>query len=262
MIPIDFSLLLCFNGKQLSAFLYKRRELFCFWEAVMKQRVFYSEAAYIAGLAILALGTALMEAANFGVSMVVAPAYLLHLKISQFLPFFSFGMAEYTLQAVVLVLMMLILRRFRLSYLFSFVTAVIYGFLLDGAIWLVGLLPADTIPLRVVFYVLGMAVCSLGVSLLFHTYISPEAYELFVKELSAKFGVPISKFKTVYDCVSCVVGILLSFAFFGLWHFEGVKLGTILCAIINGWLIGRCTALLERFWTFRDGLPLRKFFAE
>lgn len=87
-----------------------------------KKWILYSEAAYILGLVILALGTALMEKAAFGMSMVVAPAYLLHLKLVDTLPFFSFG----------------------------------------------------------------MVVCSLGVALLFHTYISPEDYELFVKEMAER----------------------------------------------------------------------------
>ena len=95
------------------------------------KRKFYTEAAYIVGLIVLAVGTALMEKANFGMSMVVAPAYLLHLKISQTLPFFSFGMAEYVFQAFLLVLVIVAVRKFKLSYLLSFVTAVIYGFVLD-----------------------------------------------------------------------------------------------------------------------------------
>ena len=43
--------------------------------------------------------------------------------------FVTFGMAEYCLQAVLLLAMCLLLR-FRVSYLFSFVTAVVYGFVL------------------------------------------------------------------------------------------------------------------------------------
>ena len=43
------------------------------------KRVFYTELAYAIGITVLALGTALMERADFGMSMVVAPAYLLHL---------------------------------------------------------------------------------------------------------------------------------------------------------------------------------------
>lgn len=228
----------------------------------MKKRVFSTEAAYLLGLVILSLGTALMERADFGMSMVVAPAYLLHLKISQFLPFFSFGMAEYTLQAVLLIVLALVMRRARAAYLFSFVTAVIYGFLLDGALALIVLLPANGFVLRAVFYTAGLLLCSLGVCLLFQTYLPPEAYELFVKEIAHKWGLPISKTKTAYDCISCAAAVVLSFLFFGFGHFEGVQWGTILCALVNGWLIGRCSALIGHFWRFEDTWPLRSKFAD
>ena len=66
------------------------------------RRVFYTELAYLLGILTLTLGTALMERANFGMSMVVAPAYILHLKLSQIFPWYSFGVSEYVLQAVVL----------------------------------------------------------------------------------------------------------------------------------------------------------------
>ena len=59
-----------------------------------RKPILYTEAAYVLGMIILALGTALMERADFGMSMVVAPAYLLHMALSPTLPFFSFGMAE------------------------------------------------------------------------------------------------------------------------------------------------------------------------
>ena len=84
-----------------------------------------TELAYVLGLMFVAIGVVLMEKADFGVSMVVAPAYLLYRALSPTWSFVTFGMAEYCLQAVLLLVMILILRRFRLSYLFSFITAVI-----------------------------------------------------------------------------------------------------------------------------------------
>lgn len=226
----------------------------------MKKSTFYTEAAYLFGLVLLALGTALMERSDFGVSMVVAPAYILHLKVSEFLPFFSFGMAEYTLQAALLVVMMIILRRVRLSYFFSFVTAVIYGFMLDGAMFLVGNMGEIGTAIGVVFYIIGMLLCAAGISLLFKTYLSPEVYELFVKELASKYNIDIHKVKTFYDCGSCLLSIVMSFAFFGLWHFEGIKWGTAVCAIANGALIALWTKVYERFFVFKDGLRLKKLF--
>lgn len=226
----------------------------------MKKKVLYSEFAYIAGLILLALGTALMERADFGVSMVVAPAYLIYRKLNPIFSFVSFGMAEYLLQLLILLGMMLILRRIRLSYILSFATAVIYGFILDGSMALVGLIGINPMWLRVLFYLLGMILCSMGVSMLFHTYISPEAYELFVKEISARAKMDIHRFKTLYDCASCLIAVLMSFAFFGFGVFEGVKLGTIFCALINGSLIGLCSGFYEKHFDFKDALKLRSFF--
>lgn len=226
----------------------------------MKKKKFYTELSYLIGMIVLALGTALMEKANLGMSMVVAPAYILHLKISQIVPFFSFGMAEYTFQALLIIIIMLVIRRFKVSYLFSFVTAVFYGFLLDGSIYLFSFISAESMLIKLILFISGMILCSMGVALLFKTYISPEAYELFVKVISEKYNLSIFKVKTCYDCISCLLGIVLSFSFFGLWHFEGVKIGTIVCALLNGWLIGKCSSFLGRFFKFEDCFKLRSFF--
>lgn len=226
----------------------------------MKKKTFYTEFAYIFGILALALGTALSERANFGMSMVVAPAYILHLKLSEYFGFFSFGMAEYTLQAVLLIALAVVMRKFKKMYLFSFVTAVIYGFALDGAIFLIGLIPDAGMSERVVFFICGMLLCSLGVSFVFHTYIAPEAYELFVKEITVKSNMEIHRVKIIYDVCSCIISIAFSFAFWGFWQFRGVQIGTVICALTNGWIIGWYNKLLENKFEFNDGLKLRKFF--
>ena len=160
------------------------------------KRMFYTEAAYFIGLVTLALGTALMERADFGMSMVVAPAYLVYLKVSEYLNWFSFGMAEYCFQAFLIIVLAVVLGSFKRRYLFSFITAFIYGNVLDIMMKVVGLVP----------------------------------------------------------------GTAMSFLFIGFGRFEGVKLGTVLCALINGWLIGKCSRFFEKHFDFVDGLRLRKFF--
>lgn len=223
-----------------------------------KKHTFYTEAAYALGLLMLALGCALMTRADFGLSMVVSPAYILHLKVSEALPFFSFGMAEYTFQALLLIAMVCVIRRFRLSYLFSFATAVIYGFVLDFFLFL---LPAtDSFALRIALYAVGLFVTSAGVAVILRTYISPEVYELIVKEVTQKFGLKLSVFKTCYDLASCLLSVVLSFAFFGFGVFKGIGWGTVFCALVNGYLIGAVSKFLDAHFVFTDGLPLKKFF--
>ena len=58
---------------------------------------FFSGKQFLIPLAaLLALGGALTERAGLGLSMVVIPAYISHVLISQTHSFFTFGMAEYT----------------------------------------------------------------------------------------------------------------------------------------------------------------------
>ena len=232
------------------------------------KRTFYSELAYVFGIIFLALGTALMERADFGMSMVVAPAYIIHLRLVRIWPFFSFGMSEYCLQFLLLVLLVIVMRRFKKGYLFSFVTAVVYGFTLDFFMFIVRMILDEGGPLRFsgtftgrcFVYAAGITICSLGVALLFKTYFAPEVYELAVKEITMLTGRPIAVVKTTYDMASLLISVVLSFAFFGWMHFEGVKLGTLLTALINGWLIGKISDALDSRYIFRDLMELRRFF--
>jgi uncharacterized membrane protein YczE len=232
------------------------------------KRTFYSELAYVFGIIFLALGTALMERADFGMSMVVAPAYIIHLKLVRIWPFFSFGMSEYCLQLFLLILLVIVMRRFKKGYMFSFVTAVIYGFTLDFFLFIVRTILArgelmhysGSFIGRCFVYAAGIIICSLGVALLFKTYFAPEVYELAVKEITALSGRPIAVVKTTYDMTSLFISVILSFAFFGWMHFEGVKLGTLLTALINGWLIGKISDALDSRYVFKDSMELRLFF--
>ncbi len=218
----------------------------------MKKRVFYTEAVWLLGLVTMALGTALSTICDFGVSMVVAPAYLLHLKLSEFLPFFSFGMAEYTLQAVLLIAMMLVLRKAKWGWAFSVVTAVLYGLLLDGFLALLTFPGVETLAVRIAYFILGGGITAFGVSCMFHTYLAPEVYELFVREVAKEKGLNITRFKTGYDVTSLLLSVVLSFVFFGFGKFEGVKWGTVVLALVNGKTIGACSAFLEKRFEFRD----------
>ena len=102
----------------------------------MKKITFSTELAYVLGVVLLAAGTAFMEKAQLGLSMVVVPSYLIYIKLSSTLPFFTFGMAEYLFQACMIVTVAVIVRRFKIHYLFSFFTAVFYGLVLDLSMFL------------------------------------------------------------------------------------------------------------------------------
>lgn len=226
----------------------------------MRKQTFYTEIAYFVGLFFLACGTALMEYGGFGISMVAAPGYVLHLKLSPVMPFFTFGTVGYLVEALILLSMMLLIRKANILYLGSFVAAVLYGLALDAVSLLTALLPESSLLLQIPLYIAGLLLCSSAVSLLLICYLPPAAHEMFVKEVSAAFRISLPKLKTVYDCSALVLAIVLSLVFFG--TVRGIGIGTVLCAFINGALIRMFTGLWKKAFQFRDKLPLRSKFEE
>ncbi len=219
-----------------------------------------TELTYIVAILLTAIATAFTVRANFGVSMVVAPARLIFLKLKPILPFLTFGMTEYTFQALLIFTMMIAIRKFKFSFFFSIATAVIYGFTYDLVEKLVILIPNDTIYVRILCYVLGVCIISLSVALFFKTYISAEAYEMFIKEIASKYNIPLPKFKSVYDLSSLGIAIIMSFIFFGSLDFTVVGIGTVISALLNGVFIGFETKFMDKHFNFVDSLPLRKYF--
>lgn len=225
-----------------------------------EKRIFYKEISYVLGLIIMSLGAAFTVLAELGMSMVVAPAYILHLKLSETLPWFSFGISEYFVQGFLVLLTAAIMRRFKLSYLFSFVTAVLYGTMLDGAIYLTSFVPADTLALRFLWCILGTVLCAIAVSLFLHTYISPEAYELILKEITTTFSLNVTRTKMIYDVTSTIISVILSFSFFGFGEFHGIGIGTLICALISGFIVGKTSNILDHFFRFEHRFNIEKFF--
>ena len=217
----------------------------------MNKRTVYEEIAYVLGLILLGLGTAFMEIADFGLSMIVAPAYIIHVKIAEYLPFFSFGMAGYVLQFFVLIILCIVVRKFKPMYLVSFCTAVLYGFILDGCLLLFTYMPTEGIFVRIVYYTVGVLLCAMGIAFLFKTYIAPAAYDLFVKEIADTYNFRLDRVKTLYDCGSLLVAVILSFAFFGIGELVGIGIGTVVCTVLNGMLIGLFANLYNKFFIFK-----------
>ena len=218
----------------------------------MKKK-FYKEYAYLFGLISIAFGNALMTKGDFGMSVIVAPAYIIYLKLSESISFISFGMCEIVFQAFILILLMIILRRFRVRYLIAFATAFIYSSILDVFMLAISNIELSNIYLRLLFYIVGVLLCANGVALMFHTYITQEAYELFVREMARVKKYNINVVKIIYDISSLVLSIALSFICFGWLKFEGIKIGSIICAFINGFIIAFISKLYEKKFEFTYG---------
>lgn len=225
----------------------------------MKKPVFHTELSYLLGLFLIALGSSLTARSDFGVSMIVAPAYILHRKLSLYDPRFTFGITEILTQVLVLLLLWIVLRKIRVSDLFCFISAVLYALFLDGTGALIALLPAASLWNRILLFAAGVLSCATGVAMVFHTYIPCQSYDYFVKRITEVFRLSSHRVKTTYDLTSLIIALILSFAFFGFGTFIGVRAGTIITAFINGTLIAWISGILEKHFVFKDKLPLRKY---
>ena len=223
----------------------------------MKKTVFYTEAAYLVGVVMLALATALMERGGLGMSIVVAPAYVVYLKLSEIWSFFSFGMAEYLLQALVLALTLIIVRRVKITWVLSFGTTILYGLVLDGFMALTAAIPT-ALWVRIAVYVVGFVLCVTAVGFMLHSYLPPSAYDLYAKLVTAKTGLPFSRVKLTYDLASLGLAVILSVWFFG--EIRGVGVGTVAGALLGGICIQWMMAWQERVLEFRDRWSYRVHF--
>lgn len=200
------------------------------------------------GIILTALGTCFAAKSGFGVSMVVAPAYVLHLKVSETLSWFTFGVAEYCVQGLLIIIMIIALRGVRLKYLLSFVTTMIYGQVLDFWRRIFGEEVAGSIPSRVAYAAFGILIVALAIAMMFRTCLPQEAYEMFVKEISGHFGLNINRFKWIFDLSCLAAAIILMLAFFHTFSYNMVGIATLVIAFINAPLIALSGKIIDHFY--------------
>lgn len=203
---------------------------------------------WIVAMIICPLGVALSSKSGFGVSMIEAPVFVLYnyIGVARGVSWYSFGTSEYVLQGALLVILCIAIRRFKLRYLLSFVTAFLFGLVLDGWNALLGTQLYQTMPLRILACIAGMLVTALAVAFFFRTWMPQEVWELFVKELSERYAFNMTKVKWIYDCSSLGVGILLMLVFFGKFEWSMIGVGTLITTLINAPIIGFFGKMIDK----------------
>ena len=198
------------------------------------------------GLVLTALSVSLAARSGFGVSMVVAPAYVLHLKLVEIFPWFSFGVAEFLTQFLLIAVMILIIRDFRLRYVLTFGTAAIYGAILDMWRSIVGTEVPEAFGARLAFAAGGILICGFAIALMFRTSWPQEAYDMFVKDVSEHLDIDTDKFKWGYDIASLLTAIALMLILFRTFSFEMIGPGTLVTTIVNAPLIAMFGRLIDK----------------
>lgn len=212
-----------------------------------------SELVYLLAIILLSLSVAMLTTADFGISMIVAPAYLLSLKVD----FLTFGQAEYVIQAGLFILLCLIIRKFKPIYLTSFLTCLLYGLALD--LWQmipffnVSVTPPESLDLwvRIILFVSGFLLTGFSVALFFKTYFYPQVYDFATKCITLRYHFKLFIVKTCVDFSMLGAALIMTFCFFG--KLQGIGWGTLVMAALNGTIISLYSRMLDHFFLFKPG---------
>lgn len=204
---------------------------------------------------VLPFAVAIMTKANLGLSMIAAPTFIISERVS----FLTYGQAEYILQTVILLLMAAAVGKFRLIYLTSFLSAIIYGTVLDGYIFLLSPFEATQLWQRLILFALGIVLTAIGVELFIKTYLPPCAYDYFVRTLVKEKHTDLRKTKLINDAVYLAASVILTLVLFG--KFVGITWGTFVIVAVNGNLIAFFDKLMEKHFEFYNRFPkLAKYY--
>ena len=213
------------------------------------------ELAWLLGTVLCSIGVFLSAKSGFGVSMVVAPAFVLSNYLQPIAPFFTFGNTEYVVQGVFMFVIMIVVKKFKIKYPLAFVTAVIYGLMLDGWRLLFGQDIPTELYIRLIYMVLGALVTAFAIALYLRTFMSQQVYDMFVYEVATEKKKNVTVVKWIYDISSLVVAIVLMLILFNRFDLEMVGIGTLILTAVNTPLIALCGKLLDKFCDFSPLFP-------
>ncbi len=215
----------------------------------MKKISKMNEIAWVLGILLCTLGVALCTKANLGLSMIAAPIYVIHIKLVNFFSWYTQGTSEYIFQIALVFVTTAVCRRFRLKYVLSFITAILSGFALDFWLFLLGGNGMyETMPSRIIAFILGAAITSLAIAFFFRTNMPVQGYELLVSEIADKYKLNVDKVKMVNDICYLVLSVALALI---LNHsLQGIGIGTIIITLINAPLIAFFGKILDKIFIF------------
>lgn len=236
----------------------------------MKKLQKTSELLWLLGVVFVAIGVAICSKANLGVSMIAAPAFILSEALLPVGSFFSVGVVEYINQAIILIVLCIIIRKFNWKYLLAFAVAVMYGYVLDFFLWVFKDVTFDQLWLQWVMLLVGDVLVAFGVACFFRTYLPKKVYELFVGEVVKTFGWNINKTKWWFDITLLGISITMALTLFGDvttfdWSqigttaFHNIGLGTFVTTAINAPIIKWAGKLLD---SITDATPCFEKVAE
>ena len=220
----------------------------------MKKFSKMNEIAWVMGILFCALGVTLCTKAGLGLSMIASPPYIIHVFMQNYFPWYSQGTSEYIWQALLLVLVCVAARRFKPKFLLSFVAAILFGFAIDGWLFVFGGRAAfASLPLRILALLIGENITAFAIACYFRTSMPLQIYELVVAELARIRKLSMNQAKRINDL--CMLGLSVLLALLLNHSFEGIGVGTIFITLVNAPLIAWYGKFLDKYCDFSPRFP-------
>ncbi|MCL8495973.1 DUF6198 family protein, partial [Apilactobacillus sp. F1] len=192
----------------------------------MKAKMLFRIILYIIGLNVLALGTTLFACGKLGVSSLVSVPQTLSFIIHT-----TLGHATTIFFIILVLVQLIIVRRFELKIVLQLVLAFVFGWLVDFYSLTIGLkrIPLNGYAERIPVTLLAILCTALGIFMMVKTAFPADG---FVNVISEKLHKPFGQMKFCFDASMIIITILLGLVF--LHRITSIGIGTILAVLFVG----------------------------
>ncbi|REB06480.1 hypothetical protein DVB69_12295 [Sporosarcina sp. BI001-red] len=188
---------------------------------------------YIIGLFLLSLGVSLSIQASLGVSPVSSLAYAISLSFG-----LSIGITTILANILFITVQVILSKRINLrEFAVQLIIVFLFGFFMDGTLFLVQLFPApENLLIRFVLLGISFFIIAIGVLAYFTAKLPVMPYDALTYVVSNRFKMKFSKAKITSDLLNVAVAGIVCLVF--IHSFGSIGIGTILAAYFIGKILG------------------------
>ncbi|NJE73733.1 YitT family protein [Pseudoflavonifractor sp. SW1122] len=192
------------------------------------------------GLMIMAFGVAFSIKAGLGTSPISSVPY-----VTSEISGLSVGATTIIMNFLFVLIQIAILRRnYDWFQILQFPAAILFGFTIDVAEWVIAPLPCSGYLMAWGYCALGIALIAFGVSVEVMAHLVTTAGEGIVLAICQVAPVKFGNMKMCFDVTLVCIAIVLSLVFLG--HLSGVREGTIAAAILVGQITKQTNKLTKK----------------
>lgn len=209
------------------------------------KKLFRGEPALALAVLINSFGVVLMLYSGAGISAISSVPY----AFSRVLPQLSLGKWTYIFQGALILSLMIMRKRFVLSYLFSFAVGFVFSELLDVHELWINILPT-ALAWRIIYFLLSYVILCFGIALSNRCELPIVPTDLFPRELADITKIAYPKIKIGFD-VTCLA-VTAGLTFFCMGHIDGLGIGTVAAAFTMGKGVGIAGDIIDKQFYFKS----------